>query len=53
LSKGITGKIEMWDSARAFPRMWGDIERLAGITVSEGRTGLSIRRYVKRAISGH
>src|SRR5262245_46803260 len=32
---GITGKIEMWDSVRPFPRMSGDIARLAKLTVRE------------------
>jgi hypothetical protein len=52
MSKGITGKIEMWDGIRAFPRMRGDIERLAGLTVSEGKDRTTLRRYVERTASG-
>lgn len=52
LSKGITGWMEMWDGIRAFPRMRGDIERLAGMTVSEGKDGIALRRYVERTPGG-
>ncbi len=52
LSKGITGKLEMWDSTRAFPRMRGDIERLATLTVSETQNGIALRKYAERTGSG-
>lgn len=51
LSEGIVGKIEMWDCCRTFPRMRGDIARLASMTVSEGQDGITLRRYVERIAS--
>jgi hypothetical protein len=32
--------------------MRGDIERLAGMTVSEGQHGMTLRKYVERTASG-
>ncbi|MGE4249052.1 MAG: hypothetical protein AB7F09_06665 [Parvibaculaceae bacterium] len=52
MSKGVTGKLQLWDGARPFPRMTGDIERLAGLTVSEGQDGISLRKYAERTASG-
>ncbi len=34
---GRSGPIEVWDTARPFPRMRGDIRQLAGLTVDEAR----------------
>jgi hypothetical protein len=48
LSKGVTGKLQLWDSIRPYCRLQGDIERLAGMTVSEGDAGMCLRRYVER-----
>jgi hypothetical protein len=52
LAKGITGKLEMWDSQRPYCRMRGVIECLAGMTVSEGDASICLRRYVERTASG-
>lgn len=52
LAKGITGKVEMWDRVRAFPRMGGDIERLATMTVSDGQHGIALRKYVELSVGG-
>lgn len=52
LSRGITGKLQIWDSIRPYWRMQGDIERLAGLTVSEGQDGITLRRYVERTAGG-
>src|SRR5690242_10863323 len=30
--RGLTGRLEMWDSERPYPRMSGDIEALAKLT---------------------
>lgn len=35
-SMGLTGTLEMWDEVRRYPRMRGDIEKLAELTVREG-----------------
>ena len=46
LYRGITGRFEMWDTVRPYPRMVGDIERCAGLTVSEeGRDGLRVKPW--------
>jgi hypothetical protein len=37
MAMGITGAVEMWDVFRAFPRMKGDIEKLAKLTVREDK----------------
>lgn len=52
LSKDIAGKLEIWDGAKPFPRLSGDIERLAGMTVREGQTGIAIRKYAERTADG-
>jgi hypothetical protein len=52
LSRGITGRIELWDSERPFPRMRGVIEHLARKTVSETDAGICIRRYAERIVDG-
>jgi hypothetical protein len=52
MSKEITGSLEMWDSQRPYCRLRGDIEHLAGLTVSEGQDGIALRRYVERITSG-
>lgn len=36
LATGITGRLELWDSTRPFPRMIADIEKAAELTVREG-----------------
>ena len=46
LYRGITGRFEMWDTFRPCPRMVGEIERCAGLTVSEeDRDGLRIKPW--------
>lgn len=40
ISKGVTGMIGMWDGEWPYHRMKGDIKKLAGLTVSEGRMAL-------------
>lgn len=52
VSKGIAGRLEMWDGQRPFCRMSGNIERLAGLTVSEGQDGIALRKYVERTDGG-
>jgi len=52
LAQNITGPIEMWDNTRGFPRLKGDIEKLARLTVSETQAGINLRRYVERAAGG-
>ena len=37
LARGITGRLEMWDGLRPFPRMIADIESAAALTVREDR----------------
>lgn len=37
-ASGQTGKAELWDTSRPFPRMTGDIERAARLTVTETET---------------
>lgn len=51
-SKGVTGRLQLWDNVRPYCRLQGDIERLAGIMVSEGDRGLCLRPYTERAASG-
>ena len=46
LYRGITGRFEMWDTVRPSPRMAGDIETCAGLTVSEeDRDGLRVKPW--------
>lgn len=52
LSKGVTGKLQLWDNVRPYCRLQGDIERLAGMTVSEGDRGICLRPYTERTTSG-
>lgn len=52
LSKGVTGKLQLWDSRRPYCRLQGEIERLAGMTVSEGDRGLCLRPHSERTASG-
>jgi len=52
LSRGITGKLQIWDKERPFCRMQGDIERMARLTVAEDQHGLCLRRYVERVTDG-
>jgi hypothetical protein len=35
-ARGLTGRLEMWDHERPYPRMRGDIEKAAGLRVKEG-----------------
>ena len=51
-SKGITGKLQLWDNVRPYYRLQGDIERLAGLTVAEDQHGIRLRRYVDRTADG-
>lgn len=51
-AKGVTGELELWDAHRPFPRMRGNIERMAAVTISEGQDGLAIRKYVDHAADG-
>lgn len=48
LSKGVTGKLQLWDAIRPYCRLQGEIERLASMTVSEGDTGICLRKYAER-----
>lgn len=52
LSKGVTGRLQLWDSARPFCRLQGDIERMAAFTVSEGQDGIALRKYTDRTADG-
>ena len=52
LSKGITGRLQMWDGVRPYWRLQGDIERLAAVTVSEGQHGITLRKYAERTAGG-
>ena len=46
LAHGQTGKVELWDRERSYPRMSGDVEDLAKITVSENEHhGPVFKRY--------
>lgn len=38
LARGITGHLELWDASCPYPRMWGDVETLARLTVEESKT---------------
>ena len=51
-SQGIGGKLQLWDSARPFPRLQGDIERLAAWTIAEDQHGIRVRRYEERVTGG-
>jgi hypothetical protein len=51
-SKGITGRLEMWDSERPYCRLRGDIERLAAVTVTEGQDGIRFRKYGEHSQDG-
>lgn len=51
-SRGITGKLQLWDNVRPFWRLQGDIERLAGLTIAEDQHGIRLRRYVDRTTGG-
>ncbi len=47
LAKGITGKLVMWDGKTGVPRTIINIEKAAGLQVTEERRdGLRFRRYV-------
>jgi hypothetical protein len=37
LSRGVTGRLEMWDETRPYPRMVGDIASAARLTVRTDR----------------
>jgi hypothetical protein len=53
IAKGITGKLQLWDSERPYFRLQGDIAWLATKTVMEGRDqSPAYRRYVERAQDG-
>ena len=46
LFRGVTGRFEMWDAELPYPRMVGDIEAAAGLTVEEpDERGLQVRRW--------
>ena len=46
LFRGITGRFEMGDAELPYPRMVGDVERCAGLTVEEpDERGLQVRRW--------
>lgn len=51
-SKGVTGRLQLWDNVRPYCRLQGDIERLAGMMVSEGDRGICLRPYTERTASG-
>lgn len=52
-SQGVSGQLQLWDSVRPFPRLQGDIERLAGLTVAEDQHGIRARKYVERITDGN
>lgn len=35
-ARGLRGRVELWDDIRPYPRMTGNIEKLARLTVREG-----------------
>src|SRR5688572_7943383 len=46
LYRGITGRFEMWDAVHPYPRMVGDVETCAGLTVEESSSrGPRVRRW--------
>lgn len=46
-ARGMTGTLEMWDDRRPYPRMSGDIDKLAGLTIKErDRSGLRVERWI-------
>ena len=46
LAHGMRGRVEMWDSERPYPRLSGDIEKLAKWTIREDRkTGPKLARW--------
>lgn len=47
-AKGLTGKFEMWDYERPYPRMTGVIERAAKLTVWEGEKCPSVNKWEAR-----
>lgn len=49
LALGVTGRFEMWDRERPYPRMLGDIEKAAALDVREtSKHGPRIVKYRKR-----
>lgn len=44
-AKGVKGELELWDAQRPFPRMRGDIERMARMTVCDTQDGIFLRRF--------
>jgi len=53
-AQGIKGRLEMWDSDNAYPRVTGSIAKMARLTVVEGdRQSPAFRRYVERPNDGH
>lgn len=47
-AKGLTGKFEMWDHERPYPRMMGVIEKAAKLTVREGEDRPRFRKWEPR-----
>lgn len=47
-AKGLTGKLEMWDHERHYPRMTGTIEKASGLSVSEGEARPKIVKWTPR-----
>jgi hypothetical protein len=46
LAKGVTGRLEVWRASATYPAVVLDIERAAGLTVSEtDRDGLQIVKW--------
>lgn len=44
-AKGVKGELELWDAQSCFPRMRGNIERLARLTVCDTQEGIFLRRF--------
>ena len=52
VSRGITGRIEIWDSERPYPRTSGEIEKLAKLTVREDEnTPPTLRAWMPFAVA--
>ena len=46
IKRGIVGRFELWSADLAYPRMHGDIEKCAGLTVEENsKTSARFRRW--------
>lgn len=50
-AKGVKGELELWDARRPFPRMRGNIERMARLTVCDTQEGIFLRRFLELSAS--